>query len=87
MAIKYKGGKCFICGYNKCTDAFDFHHIGIGKEFGISKDGLTRSWTRVKREIEKCVLLCANCHREIPNGITQLPAARRVEKQGELREA
>ena len=35
------------------------------KDFGISNKGYTRSWKRVKSEIEKCILVCANCHREL----------------------
>jgi len=73
-AIKYKGGKCNICGYSKCSKALDFHHIDeVGKGFGISAKGYTRSWNRVKAELNKCVLICANCHREIHVGITQPP--------------
>lgn len=41
-AIKYKGGKCNICGYNKCMEALDFHYLS-GKDFGISLKGYTRS--------------------------------------------
>lgn len=74
MAIQYKGGKCVLCGYNKCEDALQFHHLDSDKkEFGVSQSGLTRSWDRVKNEIEKCILVCANCHREIHSGIRSLP--------------
>ena len=71
-AIEYKGGKCQLCGYNKCMEALEFHHFA-NKKFGISQKGYTRSWEKVKEELDKCVLLCANCHREVENGITQLP--------------
>ena len=65
MVIEYKGGKCAICGYKKCIAAFDLHHInGSTKEFGLSQRGLTRSWEKIKAEADKCILLCANCHRE-----------------------
>lgn len=74
MAIAYKGGKCCLCGYSKCKSALDFHHINDNdKSFGLSVRGLTRSWGRTKQELDKCVLVCANCHREIHEGITQLP--------------
>jgi hypothetical protein len=63
-AIEYKGGKCSQCGYNRCNDALDFHHTDGRKDFGLSQNGLTRSWERVKVELEKCILICANCHRE-----------------------
>ncbi|MDP3900065.1 MAG: hypothetical protein Q8Q23_03215 [bacterium] len=73
MAIDFKGGKCEICGYSKCIKALEFHHLNSnGKDFGISAKGYTRSWDEVKKEIKKCILLCANCHREAHEGITQL---------------
>ena len=66
MAIEYKGGKCIACGYNAYIEALEFHHINSnGKDFSISSKGYARSWERVKKEIDKCVLLCANCHREM----------------------
>jgi len=72
-AIKYKGGKCAICGYKKCIQALDFHHLSGNKDFGISEKGMTKSWEKIKKEIDKCILVCANCHRELHNSITQLP--------------
>lgn len=74
MAIAYKGERCSICGYNKCLKALEFHHLDSkGKDFGISEKGYTRSWSQVKLELDKCILLCANCHREVHEGVTQLP--------------
>lgn len=74
MAREYKGGKCMLCGYKRCPDALEFHHNNPNsKVFGLSVKGLTRSWERIKKEIDKCVLVCANCHREIHAGITQPP--------------
>ncbi|MGL5831482.1 MAG: hypothetical protein ACRCZE_05045 [Candidatus Altimarinota bacterium] len=64
-AIEYKGGKCQLCGYNKCLDALEFHHHLKIKNFGISQKGYTRSWEKVKAELDLCQLLCANCHREV----------------------
>ncbi len=87
MAIDHKGGKCQICGYDRCPEALEFHHRDeTGKDFGISDKGYTRSWSRIKQEIEKCLLLCANCHREVHSGL-QLPREIVVEKSGELKEA
>ena len=75
MAITYKGGKCQCCGYNRCLGALEFHHIDpSSKDFGISSKGYTRSWDKVKSELDKCVLVCANCHREIHEGITECPS-------------
>jgi hypothetical protein len=80
MAVAYKGGQCLLCHYKRCPAALEFHHPDPStKDFSISADGSTRSWKRVKQEIEKCVLICANCHREIHAGITQLPAVTPVE--------
>ena len=75
MAVEYKGGKCERCGYSRCIEAFDFHHADPAKkDFGISNKGYTRSWKRVKSELDKCIMLCANCHREIH---AKLAASRR----------
>lgn len=64
-AVEYKGGKCELCGYDKCVDALEFHHKNPNeKDFGISS-GETRSWEKIKKELDKCIMLCANCHREI----------------------
>jgi|SRR3989338_5641846 len=83
MAREYKGGKCMICGYTKYPGSLDFHHLDPKqKEFGISVRGLTRSWEKIRKEIDKCILVCANCHREIHAGITQLPSVSLVEKRG-----
>ena len=64
-AIEYKGGKCQLCEYSRCADALEFHHIVPGeKDFSISDTGATRSWEKIKAELDKCILLCSNCHRE-----------------------
>lgn len=66
MAIEYSGGKCKFCGYNRCKAALEFHHQeSSGKDFGISAKGYTRSWEKVREELDKCILVCANCHREL----------------------
>lgn len=66
MAVEYKGGKCEVCGYNRCIEALEFHHNDLSKKkFGISAKGYTRSWKEVMRELDKCIMICANCHREL----------------------
>ena len=66
MAVAYKGGRCEQCGYNRCVDALEFHHRDPAqKDFSISAKGYTRSWSKVKVELDKCSVLCANCHREL----------------------
>jgi predicted HNH restriction endonuclease len=72
-AIEYKGGKCRFCGYDRFAGALEFHHLDQNnKDFGISLKGLTRSWAKIKAEIDKCVLVCANCHREIHGGTLKI---------------
>ena len=65
QAIEYKGGKCMRCGYDRCAGALTFHHRDpTEKEFGIASSGHSRSWDRVRIELDKCDLLCQNCHHE-----------------------
>lgn len=86
MAINYKGGHCQLCGYDRCPEALEFHHLeSSGKDFGISNKGYTKSWNKVKKELDKCILLCANCHREVHSRL-QLLRGIVDEKLGEIRE-
>ena len=85
MAVNYKGGCCQVCGYDRCIEALEFHHLDpTQKDFGISYKGYTRSWEKVKEEADKCIRLCANCHREAHAGMLQLPQVTVVEKLGEF---
>lgn len=73
MSVAYKGGKCIVCGYARLSGALELHHLDPSKkDFGLSVRGLTRSWEKIKGELDKCVLLCANCHREIHGGLIDL---------------
>ena len=61
-AIEYKGGKCEHCGYNKYRGALEFHH-----KDPTQKDPTGLKAYKIERlfaEVDKCVLLCSNCHRE-----------------------
>jgi len=72
-AIEYKGGKCQVCGYDRYPGALQFHHLDPNeKDFHMSQRGHSRSWERVKTELDKCVMVCANCHAEIHAGLVQL---------------
>lgn len=66
--IVERGGKCEKCGYNKCFAALQWHHLDpTQKEFGISnKRGAPLE--QLKKETDKCALLCANCHAETHAG-------------------
>jgi predicted HNH restriction endonuclease len=63
--ISLLGGKCKICGYNKSLAAMDFHHNKENKEFSIAVLLKNSSRQKILKEAEKCILLCANCHREL----------------------
>lgn len=66
LCIEYKGGKCILCGYCRCPAALEFHHRNPAeKEFSLRDVGGTIALTeRVKKELDKCDLLCSNCHKE-----------------------
>lgn len=65
-ALEYKGGKCEKCGYNKCTHALELHHINPKeKDFCLSDRNIKLDWQAIKKELDKCILVCSNCHREI----------------------
>lgn len=71
--IKEFGAKCKICNYNKCIGALEFHHLEPSKkEFGLSMNGLTRKYEDMLQEAKKCILICANCHREVEAGLTKI---------------
>jgi hypothetical protein len=73
-ATKAFGSKCGICGYDKCVQALDFHHINPEEKiFNPSMGGVTRSWEILSSELRKCVCLCSNCHREVHAGVTNIP--------------
>lgn len=74
ILVAEAGGQCVLCGYDRCLGALEFHHIDPTlKSFGIGGSGITRSIEALRKEIEKCVLLCANCHAEVGAGFTVLP--------------
>ena len=64
-AALYKGGKCEACGYSKCQAALAFHHRDkTQKEFNISSRRNASEWSDILIELDKCDLLCFNCHAE-----------------------
>lgn len=64
-SVAYKGGKCELCGYDRCNRALVFHHRDPKeKEFGLAKMSC-KSWRKIQGELDKCQLLCSNCHMEV----------------------
>lgn len=69
------GGKCQSCGYDKCNEALELHHIEpSGKELSFGRlRANPKSWNTIVAELRKCILLCSNCHKEVHYGIISLP--------------
>lgn len=68
--VELKGGKCVVCGYDKSLRALHFHHtIPSEKDITISSNSMTKE--KVIKELEKCVLVCSNCHSEIHDEIQE----------------
>ena len=67
-------GGCCLCGYNKCLQAIEFHHINPKlKSFSLDIRKLRQvTYEAVLEEAKKCVALCANCHREVHHGAASL---------------
>ena len=69
FCLEYKGNKCSICGYNKCNAALQFHH----NDSSLKKYSISALCSRntisplLLEELDKCTLLCANCHAEVHN--------------------
>ena len=69
ILVAEAGGRCRMCGYDRCVAALQFHHVDPhGKSFTLSAQGVTRGLDKAREEARKCVLLCANCHAELEAG-------------------
>lgn len=68
------GAKCQICGYDKCQNALQFHHIDPSKKKFAISDSLRKTFTQqeIDEEINKCILVCSNCHVEIHSNLIKL---------------
>lgn len=67
--VDYKGGKCERCGYDRCLNALDFHHINPEEKDPTFEGMRYWSFEKAKKELDKCMLLCSNCHREKHDGL------------------
>lgn len=65
--IELKGGKCCLCGYNKNYAALEFHHLdSLEKDFSLDSRRLSNTTVdKILKELEKCILVCSNCHKEL----------------------
>jgi transposase len=72
ILVREAGGRCQLCGYDRSQAALEFHHLDPDtKEFGVARRG-AHGIDRLRAEIEKCVLLCSNCHAEVENGFSSV---------------
>jgi len=81
-----KQSGCVLCGYSKCLSALEFHHISNDKIDEINK---MNTQTSILQEAKKCIVVCANCHREIHagliEGLVKLEINKeKINQQGEL---
>jgi hypothetical protein len=75
MLVEEAGGRCAICGYDRCEWNLHFHHVDPSmKSFSMTM-GSGKALATYRAEAEKCVLLCANCHGEVEAGIVPSPPA------------
>lgn len=63
MAVDYLGGRCNKCGKDWHPSIFEFHHENPKEKDRDPAQALQMSWDNFKKELDKCILLCANCHR------------------------
>ncbi len=74
--ITAMGSQCQCCGYDKCDNALEFHHLDPTQKettFGGARSH-PRAWKVLIVELRKCVLVCCLCHREIHAGAREVPA-------------
>jgi transposase len=82
ILVREAGGRCRLCGYDRCVAALEFHHLDPSdKRFALSRRGVARSIARARAEAHKCVLLCANCHVEVEMGVATLASPGRTPLQ------
>lgn len=74
-AIEYKGGKCEVCGLVGVESnqvVFDFHHLDPTLKDYTPSNLMDKSLERLHNELDKCILLCSNCHRQVHSGDIKL---------------
>ncbi len=76
ILVQEAGGACLICGYQSNMRALHFHHVEPAeKRLELNAKGISLALETLRAEAQKCVLLCSNCHAEVEDGTTSLPAS------------
>ena len=73
LALQLLGGKCLLCGYDRCPAALTFHHLDSNEKNFTIGQAYNRRWAAIEAEVRKCVLLCSNCHAEVHAGVAKIP--------------
>lgn len=86
-ALALFNNKCSLCGYDRCTAALEFHHLDPNKkDFSISDAYANpKKWSIIVDELKKCILVCANCHREIHQGLVSVEGINSVKSDTDYR--
>jgi hypothetical protein len=75
LLVEEGGGCCTVCGYDRCIICLGFHHVDPDEKSFCLNMSTTKSLAAYREEMEKCVLVCANCHGEIEAGLIPSPPA------------
>lgn len=85
LLVEMLGGKCCVCGLIDHSVVYDFHHTDPSqKEFAISRAIGNISWERTVAECEKCILLCAICHRKLHCGLVGLDEIKQLNRLNQI---
>jgi cytochrome c553 len=87
ILVNEAGGRCAVCGYDRCIVNLTFHHIDPSKKSFSMSAKTGKSLASFRKEAKKCVLVCANCHGEIEAGLIESPPAGRSSKGRRLKAA
>ena len=83
--VNLLGGKCCVCDYNKVLSALEFHHIDSSQKERVLNEVFRTNFNKALEEVKKCILVCANCHREIhENMVSERDVNSAVRKTAEL---
>lgn len=75
VLVEEAGGRCALCGYDRCMWNLHFHHVDPATKSFAMTMARGKALEAYRAEARKCVLLCANCHGEVEYGLVESPPA------------